>query len=33
MDLKKTVARNDCVGEGQQQFNRPTDVYCETITI
>jgi hypothetical protein len=24
MDLEKTVARNDCAGEGQQQFNRPT---------
>jgi hypothetical protein len=25
MDLEDTEARNDCAGEGQQQFNRPTD--------
>jgi hypothetical protein len=25
MDLEETEARNDCGGEGQQQFNRPTD--------
>jgi hypothetical protein len=25
MDLEETEARNDCAGEGQQQFNRPTD--------
>jgi hypothetical protein len=25
MDLEETVARNDCAGEGQQQFNRSTD--------
>jgi hypothetical protein len=24
MDLEETEARNDCAGEGQQQFNRPT---------
>jgi hypothetical protein len=24
MDLEETKARNDCAGEGQQQFNRPT---------
>jgi hypothetical protein len=23
MDLEETEARNDCTGEGQQQFNRP----------
>jgi hypothetical protein len=26
MDLEETAARNDCAGEGQQQFNRPTDL-------
>jgi hypothetical protein len=26
MDLQETEARNDCAGEGQQQFNRPTDL-------
>jgi hypothetical protein len=25
MDLEETEARNDCAGEVQQQFNRPTD--------
>jgi hypothetical protein len=25
MNLKETQARNNCAGEGQQQFNRPTD--------
>jgi hypothetical protein len=25
MDLEETEARNDCAGEGQQQFNRTTD--------
>jgi hypothetical protein len=25
MDLDETEARNDCAGEGQQQFNRQTD--------
>jgi hypothetical protein len=25
MDLEKTEARNDCAGEGQQEFNLPTD--------
>jgi hypothetical protein len=25
MELEETKARNDCAGEGQQQFNRPTD--------
>jgi hypothetical protein len=25
MDLKETEARNDCAGEGQQQFNQPAD--------
>jgi hypothetical protein len=25
MDLEETEARNDCAGEGQQQFNRPTE--------
>jgi hypothetical protein len=25
MDLEVTEARNDCVVEGQQQFNLPTD--------
>jgi hypothetical protein len=25
MDLKQTEARNFCVGEGQQQFNRQID--------
>jgi hypothetical protein len=24
MDLEETEARNDCAGEGQQQFSRPT---------
>jgi hypothetical protein len=26
MDLKETEARNNCAGEGQQQFNQPTDL-------
>jgi hypothetical protein len=26
MDLEETDARNDCVGEGQHQFNRPTEL-------
>jgi hypothetical protein len=26
MDLEETETRNDCAGEGQQQFNRPTDL-------
>jgi hypothetical protein len=26
MDLKETEAKNDCAGEGQQQFNRLTAV-------
>jgi hypothetical protein len=25
MDLEETEARNECVSEGQQQSNRPTD--------
>jgi hypothetical protein len=25
MHLEDTEARNDCAGEGQQRFNRPTD--------
>jgi hypothetical protein len=25
MDVEETEAKNDCAGEGQQQFNRPTD--------
>jgi hypothetical protein len=25
MDLEETEAGNDCTGEDQQQFNRPTD--------
>jgi hypothetical protein len=25
MDLEETEARNDCAGEGQHQFNQPTD--------
>jgi hypothetical protein len=25
MDLEETEARSNCAGEGQQQFNRPTD--------
>jgi hypothetical protein len=25
MDLEETEARNDFLGEGQQQFNRPTE--------
>jgi hypothetical protein len=25
MDLEETEARNDCAGEGQQQFNQPKD--------
>jgi hypothetical protein len=25
MDLEETETRNDYAGEGQQQFNRPTD--------
>jgi hypothetical protein len=25
MDIEETEARNDCAGEGQQQFYRPTD--------
>jgi hypothetical protein len=26
MDLEATEARNDCAGEGQQSYNRPTDI-------
>jgi hypothetical protein len=26
MDLEETEARNDCAGEGQQQFDRPTSL-------
>jgi hypothetical protein len=26
MDLKETEAKNDCTGEAQQQFSRPTDL-------
>jgi hypothetical protein len=42
MDLEETEASNDCTGEGQQQFNRPTDregtsrqrgCYTKTITV
>jgi hypothetical protein len=29
MDLEETEARNDCAGEDQQQFNRPTE--CELL--
>jgi hypothetical protein len=25
MDVEETEAKNNCAGEGQQQFNRPTD--------
>jgi hypothetical protein len=25
MDLEETEARNECAGEDQQQFNRPTE--------
>jgi hypothetical protein len=25
MDLEETEAMKDCAGEGQQQFNQPTD--------
>jgi hypothetical protein len=25
MDLEETETRNFCAGEGQQQFNQPTD--------
>jgi hypothetical protein len=25
MDLEETEARNDCAGEDQQEFNRPSD--------
>jgi hypothetical protein len=25
MDIEDNVARNDCAGEGQQQFNRLTE--------
>jgi hypothetical protein len=25
MDLEETEARNDCAGEGKEQFNWPTD--------
>jgi hypothetical protein len=25
MDLEETEARNDCAGEGQQQFKRPAN--------
>jgi hypothetical protein len=25
MDLEENEARNGCAGEGQEQFNRPTD--------
>jgi hypothetical protein len=25
MDLEETKARNDCAGEGQQEFNPPTE--------
>jgi hypothetical protein len=25
MDLEETEDRNDCAGEGQKQFNRPTE--------
>jgi hypothetical protein len=27
MDLEETEARNDCAGEGQHQFNRPTELW------
>jgi hypothetical protein len=26
MDLEETEARNECAGEGQQQFNRPNEL-------
>jgi hypothetical protein len=29
MDLEETEARNDCAGEGQQQFNRQTELTAE----
>jgi hypothetical protein len=31
MDLEETEARNDCAGEGQQQFNRPTEANQSTV--
>jgi hypothetical protein len=29
MDLEETEARNDCAGEGQQQFNWPAELLVE----
>jgi hypothetical protein len=28
MDLEEIEVSNDCAGEGQQQFSRPTDIIC-----
>jgi hypothetical protein len=33
MDLEETEARNDCAGEGQQQFNRLTDPVFKGLTV
>jgi hypothetical protein len=33
MELEETEARNDCAGEGQQQFKLPTErVSCEIVS-
>jgi hypothetical protein len=29
MDLEETEATNDCAGESEQQFNRPTELTAE----
>jgi hypothetical protein len=33
MDLVETEATNDCAVEDLQQFNPPTEEYCETVII
>jgi hypothetical protein len=33
MDLKETEVRYYCAGEGQQQFNRPTDQKAEAVQV
>jgi hypothetical protein len=30
MDLEETEERNDCAGEGQQQFNRPIELVSQS---
>jgi hypothetical protein len=29
MDLEETEARNNCAGEGQQQFQQPTEAWWQ----